>query len=255
MTSPTESMQASKQAFDANGYVALPGLLSAQEVTELCREIDRYIAEVVPRLPPTEVFYEVKGRPETLKQLQRIFHHDEWFARLFADSRFVGLAESLMGEAVIGKNLQWFNKPPGVGQPTPPHQDGYYFMLEPNAAVTMWLALDEVDEENGCVRYVPGSQRHGLRAHTRTDTLGFSQGIPDYGIEDRRSEVAMPAKPGDLLAHHALTVHRADGNRSTNRTRRALGFIYYGASAREDAERAAAYRRGLAARWEAEGKL
>ncbi|MEC8389905.1 MAG: phytanoyl-CoA dioxygenase family protein [Planctomycetota bacterium] len=36
----------------------------------------------------------------------------------------------------------------------------------------------------------------------------------------------LPAQPGDLLVHDAMTIHRADANRSTNRTRRALGFIY-----------------------------
>ena len=53
-------------------------------------------------------------------------------------------------EKAIPKNLQYFNKPAGVGKPTPPHQDGYYFMLKKHNAVTCWLALEKVDEENGC---------------------------------------------------------------------------------------------------------
>ena len=40
----------------------------------------------------------------------------------------------------------------------------------------MWLALDEVDETNGCLCYVPGSHRQGLREHARTRTLGFLRG-------------------------------------------------------------------------------
>ncbi len=243
-----------KQRFDDDGYVALPGFLAPEEIAELHCELDRYVAEIAPRLPASEVFYEVKGRAETLKQLQRMFAYDEWFHRLFFSDRFVGLAEFLLGGAVVGKNLQWFNKPPGVGQPTPPHQDGFYFMLEPNEAVTMWLALDVVDETNGCVRYVPGSHRHGLRAHARTDTLGFSQGIPDYGAADRQRETAMIAQPGDLLVHHALTIHRADGNTS-DRPRRALGFIYYASAAREDAARQAAYQQSLTAQWISLGRL
>ena len=243
-----------KQHFDDDGFVALPDFLSPGEVAELRREIDRYVAEVAPRIPASEVFYEVKGRHETLKQLQRMFEYDEWFNRFFCSDRFVKLAELLMGGAVVGKNLQWFNKPPGVGQATPPHQDGYYFMLEPNEAVTMWLALDEVDEGNGCVRYCAGSHRRGLRNHERTGTLGFSQGIPDYNDEDRKQEAAIIAKPGDLLAHHALTIHRADDNRS-RRTRKALGFIYYSAAAREDAARKAAYQQAITAEWAREGKL
>jgi phytanoyl-CoA hydroxylase len=254
MRSPAELDQDLKRGFNEEGFVALRGFLSPDEVAELRREIDRYVSEVAPRLPASEVFYEVKGRPETLKQLQRMSQYDEWFNRFFRSDRFVTLAAALMGGAVVGKNLQWFNKPPGVSRPTPPHQDGYYFMLEPNEAVTLWLALDEVDATNGCVRYVTGSHRRGLRPHARTDTLGFSQGVSDYGDEDRRREAAMTAGPGDVLAHHALTIHRADSNHS-GRTRQALGLIYYSAAAREDVERAEAYRAKIMAEWAREGKL
>lgn len=122
-------------------------------------------------------------------------------------------------------------------------RDGYYFMLDRCEAVTMWLALDEVDEENGCVRYIPGSHFEGMRAHGRTTTLGFSQGIIDYPTpDDQTREVAMHARPGDLLVHHALTIHRADGNRSATRTRRALGFIYYSERARQDEVAHGAYQ-------------
>ena len=89
----------------------------------------------------------------------------------------------------------------------------------------MWLALDVVDEENGCVRYVRGSHRRGMRPHGRTGVLGFSQGITDYGQpEDLADEIAFPAQPGDLLVHHALTIHRADGNRSATRHPTLFGF-------------------------------
>jgi phytanoyl-CoA hydroxylase len=156
----------------------------------------------------------------------------------------------------VGKNLQYFNKPPGVGQPTPAHQDGYYFKLDPPEALTMWLALDDVDEENGCVRYVRASHRRGMRPHARTNVLGFSQGITDYGtVDDMAGEIAFPAKPGDLLAHHALTIHRADGNRSATRSRRSLGFIYYAARAREDQVVVDAYQAQLRSELTAAGKI
>ena len=120
----------------------------------------------------------------------------------------------------------------------------------------MWLALDEVDEENGCVRYVPGSHRRGMREHGSTGTLGFSQGITDFpNADDKEHEIACPASPGDLLAHHAMTIHRADGNRSKTRNRRALGFIYYGASAKEDVEAWERYQHELKAELKREGKI
>ncbi len=179
-----------------------------------------------------------------------------YFAGLFAGSQFEQLASVLLGDEVVGQNLQYFNKPPGVGQPTPAHQDGYYFRLAPCEAVTMWLALDVVDEENGCVRYVRSSHQRGMRPHGRTQVLGFSQGIIDYpGPEDLANEVPMPAEPGDLLVHHALTIHRADGNRSSNRSRRALGFIYYAQRAKEDIAAKQAYLARLADEMKTAGKI
>lgn len=111
----------------------------------------------------------------------------------------------------------------------------------------MWLALEDADEENGCVRYVKGSHLKPMRPHARTQTAGFSQGIIDYGIaDDLINEVAVPAGPGDLLIHHAMTIHRADGNSSLSRSRRALGLIYFSESAKEDSEAKAAYQKILA---------
>lgn len=242
--------------FASDGFISLPQFMVAEELQILHSHLQRFIAEIVPYLPPEQVFYEDKDRLATLKQIQHLEDHDSWFHDLLTNGRFRELAESMLAGPVIPKNLQFFNKPPGVGQPTPPHQDGFYFMLDPCEAVTMWLALDDVDEENGCVRYVPGSHRSGMREHARTQTLGFSQGIVDFPTkEDRENELACPARPGDLLAHHALTIHRAEGNRSPNRSRRALGLIYYSERAREDSQRQASYQRQLADDMRSQGKI
>ena len=130
--------------------------------------------------------------------------------------------------------MQYFNKPPGYGKASPAHQDGAYFMLEPNEAVTMWLALDEVDEENGCLRYSPCSHLTGIHPHARTTTLGFSLGLVTHSPH---GEVTVCARPGDLAAHHAATRHRAEGNMSATRSRRALGLIYYSCRAVESVDK------------------
>jgi phytanoyl-CoA hydroxylase len=244
------------QRFEADGFVALGQFVTGQELTTLIANVDRLIKDVVPDMPLDHVFYEDKNDLTTLKQIQQMGNHDPWFHELFTNSRFREVAELLLDGPVVPKNMQYFNKPPGIGQPTPPHQDGYYFMLDPCEAVTMWFALEDVDEENGCVRYVKGSHKQGMREHGRTQTLGFSQGIVDYPTDaDRESEVAFPAKPGDLLAHQALTIHRADGNYCTTRSRRALGFIYYSERAREDTEAHATYQRKLAEDMKTAGKI
>jgi phytanoyl-CoA hydroxylase len=243
-----------KARFEEDGFVAVPDFCNAEELQGIESALSMFIEQVIPNLPPEEVFYEEKGDKSTLKQIQRMHEHDEFFAS-FMESSPKALADELLSEPVIAKNLQYFNKPPGSGKATPAHQDGQYFMLQPCHAVTMWMALDPVDEENGCVRYLRGSHHDGLRPHEHTRTLGFSQGIVDFGKEEAREEVPCHAHPGDLLAHHALTIHRADANLSPTRPRRALGFIFYGESTRENPEAHDAYQRRLAKELMATGKI
>jgi len=175
---------------------------------------------------------------------------------LLMKGRFEELARLLLGDGAVPKGVEYFNKPPKIGRPTPPHQDGYYFMIVPNEAATFWVALEEVDAENGCLRYVRGSHRRGIRSHRRTDTLGFSQGVSDYGRpEDAANEVAFSVHPGDVLVHHSLTIHRADGNTSDRRTRQAIGLVYYSGAAREDKAAQQAYQQQLQRELAAAGKI
>lgn len=214
--------------FREDGYVILRGFFNADEMKTVLENVDRLVNKVIPTMPQEEVYYEEKGDPASLKQIQRLFQYDEYFSELMTRSRFRELAELLLEDEVKCHNMQYFNKPPQLSKPTPPHQDGYYFQIEPPEGLTMWFALDDADEENGSVQYVKGSNHNGMREHKQTQTLGFSQGMTDFGTDaDKASTVITQAEPGDLIVHHALTIHWANKNTSSTRNRRSLGFIYF----------------------------
>ena len=100
------------------------------------------------------------------------------------------------------------------------------------------------------------SHKKGMREHGRTQTLGFSQGMTDFGTdEDLANEIFFPTQAGDLLVHHSLTIHRADGNNSESRTRKAMGFIYYAANANEDKKAHEEYAKRLAMELEQREKI
>lgn len=235
-------------SYRRDGYVVVQGFLNQEEIRDLNASLQRVITGKLSEMPSTQVFYEDPADKSTLKQLQDLQLYDPFFSDFLFKSRFEKIARTLLADVPVGRTVEYFNKPPRIGKPTPPHQDAYYFMIEPPEALTMWLALEDVDEENGCVRYVKGSHLQGMRPHGRTKTLGFSQGIVDYGnMNDVANEISVPAKPGDLLIHHAMTIHRADGNTSATRSRRAMGLIYFAASAQEDKVAKQAYLARLAA--------
>ena len=224
-----------KSDFNRDGFVVIRQFLPENEFAELRRELYRYIKRVVPTLPYADAFYEDKSRPETLKQLQHM-ESDPFFRAYSNNRRWKRLGETLLGEEANAKGGEWFNKPPRTNHPTPAHQDNFYFNLIPPNVLTMWLALEDVDEDNGCLRYVRGSHLVGRRPHARSDVLGFSQGITDYGPDDESRETAMILKANDLIVHHGWTIHRADPNRSATRHRPSFAIVFRGVSCQVDNE-------------------
>ena len=236
-----------RTCFEQDGFVSLPGFLAAGELAELRAQLARFLDEVLPRVPREEVYFEERDDPRSLKQVQQLGRHDPFFQELATRGTVPRLAQVLLGEQALPRNVQYFDKPAGSGRATPPHQDGAYFPIEPNHAVTLWLALEDVGEDQGCVRYARGSARRGLLEHEASGTLGFSRRA--VGFDPARAEVAaFPCRAGDLVAHHSLTVHWCGPNTHEDRGRQALGFIYYGAGCHHDAAASEDYQRRLAAR-------
>ena len=52
-----------------------------------------------------------------------------------------------------------------------------------------------------------------------------------------------------------MTIHRADGNQSESRNRRAIGFIYYSQRAKIDTKAHAAYQKKLSEEMAEAGKI
>lgn len=241
-----------QSGYNRDGFVIVRQLLKSAEFAALRDNLDRYIREVVPTLADSHAFYEDRSRPETLKQMQHM-GSDPFFRDYARQPTWIALAQALVGEEVRAEEPEWFNKPPGTNHVTPPHQDNYYFNLKPPNVITIWMALDPVDEDNGCLRYVAGSHRHGVRPHGRSNILGFSQGIVDYGPDDQAREVPIHLQPGDVVAHHGNTIHRANANRSATRHRRAFATVFKGVSCRRDEEAYARYLGALKAQHETMG--
>jgi phytanoyl-CoA hydroxylase len=233
-----------KAAYDRDGFTIVRQLITPAELAELKANLDRYIGTVVPTLPDAAAFYEVKGKPETLKQMQHMGDHDAWFKAYQKHPAWVGLAAALIGEEAYAEQPEWFCKPAGNQLPTPPHQDNYYFNLTPPNVLTIWMAMEPVDEANGCLRYVPGSHLRGIRPHGKSNVVGFSQGITDWSAADEAKEVPIVLAPGDVAVHHGNTIHRAEINRST-RPRIAYAMVCKGVSARRDEAGYARYTANL----------
>jgi len=127
-------------------------------------------------------------------------------------------------------------KEPGTADRTAFHQDLAYFHVDGDQVCTVWIPLDRVDPGNGAVRYVRGS--HHDRTAFRPNLFVTSQALPDTEGDDVGDHSDDPAlidfatEPGDVVVHHARTIHGAFANASPDRRRRALSIRYAGDDAR-----------------------
>ena len=247
-----QTYQALRETFQDQGFLHLPGFADPKGMERIEAEITRVVTDVVPGLAKNVAMYEDYDRPESLKQVNVPPDQSPNLAELGQSEQFLGLAQALLGEEARPQSIELFIKPPLLGTPTPPHQDGYYFCLQPNHALTAWLALDDMDEENGTLHYVAGSHKKGVLPHNPSQVLGFSQGVNPEALAQAGDETPCPLRRGDLLVHHSLTIHRAAGNPSP-RLRRALAFVYYGRSAKVDPAQQRRYQASVDAQQKAIG--
>ncbi|MCH2430866.1 MAG: phytanoyl-CoA dioxygenase family protein, partial [Acidimicrobiales bacterium] len=162
------------------------------------------------------------------------WRHHKAFARFATASPLPAIAGTLL----VADRIHLYEdsllvKEPGTVARTAFHQDLGYFHLSGDRICTTWAPLDEVDAETGAVSYLRGSHRSGV-VH-RPNWFVDDQPLPGTGGEpvptvrpDDPRLVRFDTVPGDLVVHHAATLHGAGPNRSTTRRRRAVSVRYCG---------------------------
>ena len=184
------------------GFTRLGRILSDAAVEEL-------LAEEV-RLRPRWGYGKRENR--TLLVSIQHCHRSEPVRRMCTAGRHVPLVVQLMGPNVCLTHTQFLTKLPDAGETRsdiPWHQDNGYGRLEPMTDLTVWLALTDTDEENGCVHVVPGSHRAGLLEHGTSGLNPLLREIPAGG-----EPVAVALRAGEAVAFTGLTVHGSGPNRS-----------------------------------------
>lgn len=128
------------------------------------------------------------------------------------------------GAALMGQDMafwyeQFLAKPPGVGAPTPWHQDeAYWGRTLRNRGVTCWTAFHPVGVENGCMHFVRGGHRM-LLEHRNPAEMASDLLVCDIPADS--DIVTCPIDAGSVTFHHSATPHMTTGN-STGRWRQSL---------------------------------
>ena len=137
---------------------------------------------------------------------------------LLTQPRIVACVQDLLGENAIAWGSHFFCKMPGDGKRVSWHQDASYWPLTPSKAVTAWLAIDDADAANACMRFIPGSHvlGHLTYALSENDEANvLNQTVA--GVEQLGEPVLVELKAGEISIHSDLLLHGSEANQSARR--------------------------------------
>ena len=95
--------------------------------------------------------------------------------------------------------------------------------LEDDNALTVWIAINNVDLENGPIKHVLKSFKLGLLEHEFSGQIGTSQKLTKENIDKYSKEfIQFIMEKGDITIHHSLSIHQSDTNLSKDKNRFAI---------------------------------
>tara|TARA_E500000331_G_scaffold270027_1_gene261559 strand:- start:1407 stop:2096 length:690 start_codon:yes stop_codon:yes gene_type:complete len=204
-----------KADFAQDGFVILRNYLSADETAEMRNRLDDYLKHKGP----------IHHKDYPIGSFKSLDQHDDWFHDYLEKGPHIPLMKHLIEDDLAPDNVTWNDKPQGM-QRTLPHFDALGAYRMPPSGISLWIAMDPIDQNNGCLCYEKGS-------HKRDYAMAYP--LPDYD-ENNENAVSIEVSPGDAVIHSAKTVHWSK-EQVDFRPRNAMVYVYWGASSEIDPSR------------------
>ena len=143
-------------SYRENGYLLdLPPIYTRDEMGQMNAELPQLLA----LLKPGETAKDIREWHET-----SLFLYD-----IVMNPKIHDLVEGILGPNFFVWASNFFIKEPFNKSTVGWHQDAYYWPMSPHNTVTVWLAFDDVDSDNGAMKLIPGSHKHGIIKHRRSE--------------------------------------------------------------------------------------
>jgi ectoine hydroxylase-related dioxygenase (phytanoyl-CoA dioxygenase family) len=208
--------------FRRDGHVIVRGIASPGEIESYRPVLEQAVEEVASK---DDRQGRIDDYSRLFTQVTNAWRVSEKARRIVFSCHFASVAARLLGvPSVRLYHDQALFKPPGASR-TPWHQDRYYWPLETDLAVTMWLPLADIDDELGPMMFASGSHRaKGLGDLAISDEV--DRRLASLIAERGWPVVSAPIRAGDATFHAGGTLHSAGANRS-DRVREVLTVIYF----------------------------
>ncbi|MFN4015346.1 MAG: phytanoyl-CoA dioxygenase family protein [Reyranella sp.] len=160
-------------------------------------------------------FFVEAEAPAQLNKIGHALHDlDPVFDRFSRQPRLAELAARLDLEEPLLLQSMYLFKQPHVGAEVGWHQDATFLRTDPASVTGFWIALDDANQDNGCLVALPGAHRGPLR-----QWFGYQGGelvsrTIDASPWPPVEPVALEVRRGTLIVLHGLLPHASSANRS-----------------------------------------
>jgi ectoine hydroxylase-related dioxygenase (phytanoyl-CoA dioxygenase family) len=211
------------EEYQKKGHIFLPALATADEVAFYRLAI----LDAVEKLNTEK--RALKDRDTYGKAFLQIFNlwqTSEVLKTFVLAKRFGKVAAQLMGvDHVRIYHDQALFKEPGGGH-TPWHQDQFYWPLDTDKTITLWMPLIDLTQNMGIMQFASGSHKDGYVVSK--EISDESESFFTNYIRTHNFEIEGPGltRAGDATFHSGWTMHNAPPNNTTI-TREVMTIIYY----------------------------
>ena len=205
VTQPKVLTQEQITAYNRDGYVKGLRVFSTAEITEQRRYFDDLLAKVIAKGGNS---YSISTAHLSYGKVYDLLTHP----------RIVAYVKDILGDNVVGWGSHYFCKMPHDGKRVSWHQDASFWPMTPSKTVTVWLAIDDADVENACMRFVPGSHHYGhLTYHLSEETENNVLNQTVDNADQFGDPVDDVLQAGEISLHSDLLLHGSEANDSDRR--------------------------------------
>jgi ectoine hydroxylase-related dioxygenase (phytanoyl-CoA dioxygenase family) len=213
------------ESFRRDGHILLPQVFSRDQVEEFRTSI-RSASFAANK--ETRALKDRDAFGKAFLQTQNLRLRNAAVAELVTSPRLGKIAAELLGVGGVRifHDQSLFKEPGGGVNPTPWHQDQYYWPLSEPTTLGLWMPLMDIAENMGGMLHASGTHHRGfLGQHEISDE---SQRV--YGDMIERENIPVvastPMSAGDISFHYGWTLHAAGANYSDT-LREAMIVTYF----------------------------
>lgn len=207
--------------FRRDGYVHLAGVLSEAELAAIAATYDRFLRREI-EVPGKDLCDMSGDYTRTFEQFSIVNvmlprkYHPAWQGNLY-EQRAASIVRQLHGDGMVIDYDQLLAKRPFKSDAVFEwHQDqAYWPVLADSRTATCWLAVDDSTLENGCMRFVPGSQKGPIRPHRPLKNDRGESHTLLTDVDPATDEIRpVPIHRGDITVHDERVIHGSGGNQT-----------------------------------------